>query len=108
MCDQWMPTIELALTLEQFHQLPRNPAYKYEFLSGKAYLTPRARHHHAVLDLDRRPVSDDELIRPITANALGKFVPLFCGAFRGIQPYGSLDEPTREQAARQAMERTRT
>ena len=34
--------------------------------------------------------------------------PLFCGAFHGIQPYGSLDEATRERAARQALERTRT
>src|SRR2546423_464085 len=31
MCDDWMPVIRLPLTLDQFHQLPRNPAYKYEY-----------------------------------------------------------------------------
>ena len=108
MCDQWMPTIELPLTLQQFYQLPRNPAYKYEYLGGKAYLSPRARHYHGVLDLERQPVSEDEEIRPIKVDELAELVPMFCGAFRSIQPYGSLDEGTREQAARHAMERTRT
>ncbi len=103
-----MPAIELPLTIEQFHQLPRNPAYKYEYLSGKAYLSPRARHYHAVLDLERRPVSEDVQIRPINGNELMDLIPLFCGAFHSIQPYGSLDEATRERAARHAMERTRT
>src|SRR5260370_9702183 len=108
MCDQWMPTIELPLTNEQFHQLPRNPAYKYEYLGDKAYLTPRARHYHAVLDLERRPVSEDVETRQLQSDELAELVPLVCGAFRSIQPYGSLNEATREQAARQAMERTRT
>ena len=35
MCDEWMPTIKLALTPEQFRQLPRNPAYHYEYLDGQ-------------------------------------------------------------------------
>jgi hypothetical protein len=108
MCDQWMPIIELPVTMEQFHQLPRNPAYKYEYLNGKAHLSPRARHYHAVLDLERRPVSEDVDIRQIKGNELMDLIPLFCGAFHCIQPYGSLDEATRERAARHAMERTHT
>ena len=28
MCDQWMPSIKLPLTPEQFHELPRNAAGK--------------------------------------------------------------------------------
>jgi hypothetical protein len=108
MCDQWMPLIELPLTMEQFHQLPRNPAYKYEYLNGKAHLSPRARHYHAVLDLERQPVSEDVQIRAIKGNELDDLVSLFCGAFHSIQPYGSLDEVTRQQAGRHAMERTRT
>src|SRR5262245_10156454 len=107
MCDQWMPTIELPLTIEQFHQLPRNPAYKYEYLGGKAYLSPRARHYHAVLDLQRLPTSDDVKIQPAKLEELLELVPLFCAAFRSIQPYGSLDDEIRKQAARQALERTR-
>jgi GNAT superfamily N-acetyltransferase len=106
MCDQWMPTIELPLTIEQFHQLPRNPAYKYEYLSGKAFLSPRAKHYHGLLDLERRPVSEE--IRPLKPEEFAELIPLFCDAFRSIQPYGSLDDATREQAARSSLERTRT
>jgi GNAT superfamily N-acetyltransferase len=107
MCDQWMPTIELPLSIEQFRQLPRNPAYKYEYLGGKAYLSPRARHYHAVLDLQRSPIPDDVEVQPAKPEELLELVPLFGGAFRSIQPYGSLDDETREEAARHALERTR-
>jgi hypothetical protein len=107
MCDQWMPTIELPITIEQFRQLPRNPAYKYEYLGGKAYLSPRARHYHAVLDLQRMPPPDNVAIRPARPDEFFELIPLFCGAFRSIQPYGSLDDEIRKQAARQALERTR-
>ena len=34
MCDEWMPTVVLPLSAEQFRQLPRNAAYKYERLGG--------------------------------------------------------------------------
>src|SRR5262249_22602859 len=107
MCDQWMPTIELSVTIEQFHQLPRNPAYKYEYLGGKAYLSPQARHYHAVLDLQRLPTPDTLAIQPAKPEEFLELVPMFCGAFRNIQPYGSLDDDIRAQAARQALERTR-
>lgn len=108
MCDRWMPIIELPLTIEQFRQLPRNPAYKYEYLNGKAYLSPKARHYHAVLDLQPKPTSEDIEIHPVRPEELLELIPLFCGAFRNIQPYGSLDDLTREQAARHSLERTRT
>src|SRR5258708_39980006 len=107
MWEQWMATIELPLSIEQFRQLPRNPAYKYEYLGGKAYLSPRARHFHAVLDLQRSPIPDDVEVQPAKPEELLELAPLFCGAFRSIQPYGSLDDETREQAARHALERTR-
>ena len=51
MCDDWMPTIRLALPREQLRQLPRNAAYKYEVVNGQVFLTPRPRHYHALLDL---------------------------------------------------------
>ena len=62
MCDEWMPTIKLPLSKEQFQQLPRNPAYKYEYLDGLAYLSPRARHYHAALDLSARPAEDPAVL----------------------------------------------
>ena len=51
MCDDWFALIKLPLTIEQFHQLPRNAAYKYEYLKGEAWLTPRPKHYHALREL---------------------------------------------------------
>src|SRR5215831_15840771 len=40
MCDECMPHIQLPLTIEQFRQMPRNAAYKYEYLNEVAHLSP--------------------------------------------------------------------
>jgi GNAT superfamily N-acetyltransferase len=108
MSDDWMPLIKLPLTAEQFLQLPRNPAYKYEYLGRKAYLTPRPRHYHAWLDL--QPIEAPGLadLRPLRADDLPGLERLFAAAFRTIQPFGSLCDADRLRAARQALARTRT
>src|SRR5712692_1471600 len=108
MCDQWMPTIKLPLTIEQFHQLPRNSAYRYEYLEKQACLTPRVRHYHGLLELCPLEVSDDVAVERMKVDHIADLVPLFAAAFRSTQPYGSLDADTRREAARQALERTRT
>jgi GNAT superfamily N-acetyltransferase len=108
MCDDWMPLIRLPLSIEQFRQLPRNAAYRYEFLGGQASLSPRPRHYHALLDLQPMEVDRTVTMAPARAADLADLAELFAGAFRYIQPYGSLDEMTRLEAARQALERTRT
>jgi GNAT superfamily N-acetyltransferase len=108
MCDEWMPLIKLPLTIEQFHQLPRNAAYWYEYLDHQAYLSPRPRHYHALLELRPLEPEDPVVVHPLDAGSLPGLVGLFAGAFHAIQPYGCLDEETRLEAARQALERVRT
>jgi GNAT superfamily N-acetyltransferase len=108
MSDDWMPLIKLPLTLEQFEQLPRNPAYKYEYLDRKAYLTPRPRHYHAWLDLRPIEAAGPVDLRPLPANRLPSLERLFATAFRAIQPFGSLSDAERLRAAREALARTRT
>jgi hypothetical protein len=108
MCDDWMPTIRLALPREQLRQLPRNAAYKYEVVNGQVFLTPRPRHYHALLDL--RPVEADEsvAVRPARPDDWEELVAVFAAAFRDVQPFGCLDEDTRKQAARSCLQRTAT
>jgi hypothetical protein len=108
MCDEWMPTLRLPLTREQLHQLPRNAAYRYELLNGQVFLSPRPRHYHALLDL--RPVDADETIpmRPVLLDDWEALVPVFAAAFRNVQPFGSLDDETRRDAARKCLHRTAT
>jgi GNAT superfamily N-acetyltransferase len=107
MCDEWMPYIQMPLTIEQFRQLPRNAAYKYEYLNHTAYFSPQPKHYHALLEL--RPIAVDASaeVCPIEAGELARLDGLFAEAFRYIQPYGCLDDETRFEAARHALERTR-
>jgi hypothetical protein len=107
MCDQWMPFLQLPLTIEQFYQLPRHAAYKYEYISGQAWLTPRPKHYHAMLDL--RPIAAEEGVplRLLQAADWDDLASLFASAFYGIQPFGSLEDDPRRKAARECLERTR-
>jgi GNAT superfamily N-acetyltransferase len=108
MSDHWMPTIDLPLTEEQFRQLPRHPAYCYEYLGGKACLSPHSMHYHCMLDLQSEEVPADVSLRPVRPSDWAELVPVFAGAFRDIQPYGSLDDATLLTAADEALTRTRT
>ncbi|HLN28610.1 MAG TPA: GNAT family N-acetyltransferase [Gemmataceae bacterium] len=109
MCDDWMPLITLPLTHEQFHQLPRNAAYRYEFLENQCFLSPRPKHYHALLDLRSVPPSDHAgHVRTLLEDDFAGLVRVFSNVFRTIQPYGSLDDVTRVQASHQALERTRS
>jgi L-amino acid N-acyltransferase YncA len=112
MIDDWMSALQLRLTPEEFRRLPRNPAYKYEYLSGAAYLTPYPKHYHAVLPLPPPPVLDapeapDAVhIRPLTETDLPELERVFVAAFARTQPYASLAPEDRAEAARQALQRT--
>jgi GNAT superfamily N-acetyltransferase len=114
MCDDWMPGIKLPLTLEQFHQLPRNPAYKYEYLGGQAYLTPRPRNYHALLELKAGtlPALEDTensvIIRPIQRADIPDLERVFAAAFHRYQPFASLDKEILKEAAHTCLERTCT
>src|SRR3954463_358281 len=107
MCDEWMPFLKLPLTLEQFKQLPRNAAYKYEYIDGLAYLSPRARHYHALLDLQRFELNEETGIQCVEVADLKALAGLLAAASGGIQPYGGLDDRPRREAAQQALERVR-
>src|SRR5690242_3037494 len=52
MIDRWFSEIELPLTFEQFKTLPTNPAYKYEYFDAKAWLSPRPKSCHVLLNLE--------------------------------------------------------
>jgi GNAT superfamily N-acetyltransferase len=108
MCEHWMPLIRLPLTLEQFHQLPRHSAFKYEYFRDQAHLTPRPKHYHVLLEL--KPFAADEEV-PLRHVRPEDFEPLgmvMAGVFSNIQPFGSLDKESRWEAVRESLNRTRT
>jgi hypothetical protein len=113
MCDEWMAVRKLPLTIEQFHQLPRHPAYKYEYIDGMAWLSPRPKFYHALLDLaplterSQEEASASRELRPLRASDWVQLVPVFAAAFRGLEPFGGLEDDKRREAARKSLEFTR-
>jgi GNAT superfamily N-acetyltransferase len=112
MCDEWMDGLQLPLTIEQFHRLPRNAAFKYEYLDGSAYLSPRPKYFHAMLELSplaAQPLPDAApvALRPVRDADWEGLVPLFAAAFRGVVPFGTLEDGPRRDAARKSLLFTR-
>ena len=114
MIDDWFSAIKLPLTWDQFWQLPQNPAYKYEYFDDHAWLSPRPKSYHAVLDLqafvhpaDGIVTRDKVVIRPLQEADWPQLPELFAAAFHRVQPFASLTDDTRLKAAEDCLGRTR-
>jgi GNAT superfamily N-acetyltransferase len=112
MSDQWLRPIRLPLSREQFQALPRSPVYHYVHRDGEAWINPRPRYYHAVLDLDPAPgfdgVDRELRIDPLEADdwvALGR---IFVESFASVPPFGHLDETERALAAEDCLVHTRS
>jgi GNAT superfamily N-acetyltransferase len=112
MCDEWMPVVKLAIPIDLFHQLPRNPAYKYEYFGSQAHLTPRPKFYHALVELARLPAAvplpRDVTVRPVQEEDIIDLEHVFAGAFARQQPYASLEAERRLEAARLALAKVRS
>jgi GNAT superfamily N-acetyltransferase len=106
MSNAWMPIIELPLSSEQFPLLPRHSDYRYEYCDGKAVLSPKPKHFHAMLDFQTAEPTDARGVEPMHPSDFSELVTLFAAAFRCTQPFASLDDVTLLKAAAQALERT--
>jgi GNAT superfamily N-acetyltransferase len=111
MCDQWMPYLKLRISWQQFHELPRNAAYKYEYWDGHAHLTPRAKCYHALLDLADFQYSErapDTTLRLLRDDDIAELEEVFAASFERQQPFSSVDEPKRLEAAHVCLDKVRT
>src|SRR5436309_2547579 len=97
MCDQWMSALRIPMTLAQFHQLPRHPAYKYEYLTCQAWLTPRPKFYHARLDLAKEfaprdlATTEPMTLAQVQETDFDDLKKVFRNAFSQIQPFAGLD-----------------
>ena len=110
MIHDWYSAIELPLSRQQFRRLPQNPAYKYEYFDARAWLSPRPKNCHAVLDLRTfaRPIAemaaDDKLsIRPLQDGDWPQLPRVFAAAFHRVQPFASLTDDDRLAAAEDCL-----
>lgn len=116
MLDRWFSVIKLPMSWRQFHRLPRNPAYKYEYFREAAWLSPRPKFHSARLELRRSPggpPAEIEVHRePIRFRRLEdrdwrRLSRVFSGSFHRVQPFESLSDRRRLEAARDCLKHTR-
>jgi hypothetical protein len=114
MRDEWFPYLKFPVTLEQFHQLPKNPIYKWEYWDGQARLTARPKSYHCLLDLrpaaapetvevDRRA---DVSIRQLSGDDWSQLPPVFAAAFGSIPPLCGMEEDAAISAARSCLDKT--
>jgi GNAT superfamily N-acetyltransferase len=98
------------MSIQEFHQLPRHAAYKYEYLDGEAWLSPRPRTYHALLELRPPEESADGgrvMTRQISADDWDDLTELFSAAFRDRPPFLGLDDKKRRAAAHAILEHAR-
>lgn len=109
MSDDWMPQLQLPLSKEQFDQLPRNAAYRYDFVDGMAWLNPRPRYYHARLDFARLSLDapSDVALRRLEPRDWEPLVEVFSQAFRQQQPFAGQPDAKRAIAARGSLAQTR-
>jgi GNAT superfamily N-acetyltransferase len=110
MCDEWMTALQLPLTTEQFRRLPRNAAYRYVWFDGTAWINPRPRYYHALLDLREpmpAPQSSTMPLRPVGSDDWEALERLFAAAFEHQPPFNGLDDETRRRAAGRSLRQTR-
>jgi hypothetical protein len=114
MLDRWFSVIRLPLTWRQFHRLPQNPDYKYEYLDKAAWLSPRPKFFSARLVL--RPSGDlpgevdaQEAVsfRRLEDRDWPRLSRIFAGSFHRVQPFASLGNRRRREAARACLKFTR-
>src|ERR1019366_5857416 len=107
MSDEWMPSLKLKLSRDDFDRLPRHPAYKYELLEGVTYISPWPRYSHAELRLARFRVDRSDvtklLLRPAKVADVEALIPILLGAFARLQPFGSLGEEKTHAAAEKSL-----
>jgi GNAT superfamily N-acetyltransferase len=116
MRDEWFPYLEFPVSIEQFHQLPKNPIYKWEYWDGKAHLTARPKSYHCLLDL--RPAAAPESVvvdsrLTVTIRRLGeedwpRLPRVFAAAFGNTPPICGMEDEAADAAARSCLEKTRS
>jgi GNAT superfamily N-acetyltransferase len=107
MSDEWMPSLKLKLSRDDFDRLPRHPAYKYELLEGVTYISPWPRYCHAQLRLGHFRADASDMaklpLRLAKAEDIEALVPILLGAFARLQPFGSLGEEKARAAAEKSL-----
>jgi len=112
MIERLFPTVTLKIPFEQFRQLPRNSIYKYEYFNNTAYLSPRLRVFHGLLDLKPCPIpavvdaQEPIVFRLLRPDDWPNIVQPFAAAFARVAPFCMLTDKDAERGAQDCLEYT--
>lgn len=95
MLEDWFKHMEVPMPLADWRRLPRNAAYKYEFVEGKALIFPEPTCADVVLDLRTfsPPAPDPReewLLREMTSDDWNSLPEIMARAFSGVAPFATL------------------
>ncbi|MEW4490449.1 hypothetical protein AB1L42_20355 [Thalassoglobus sp. JC818] len=113
MLNDWFQDINCEMSWATFQKLPRHPAFRYEYLSGRCRVTPRPQYYHARLPLESwEPISKDivereaVVVKPLSEVTCDDLHDSFIQAFARTVPFHQLSEAERQRAAAELIERT--
>ena len=113
MLDDWIKPLKLRMSIDEFHRLPRRAGCKFEYFNDHAWITPRLRRRHAVLEL--RPMrsvlpsdSRDIEFRLLDQLDWDRLALLFAGAFSDHPVLENLTDSSRREAAADCLNTTRS
>lgn len=113
--EKWFPHVTFEVPIETFHELPRNPAYKYEYWDGHVHLSARAKYYHCLLELTERGDIPDVIecqgdavrIRPLEEEDWPNLPSLFAVAFHRMPPFALIPRDDRPIAAAECLDEVR-
>ena len=115
MLDDWFPDVAFPIPIAGFHELPKHPAYKWEYWDGQARLSARPKFAHCLLAFDDWPGADEPLgrrdqefvFRPLAEGDRDRLPSLLAAAFHRVPPFSQLERGRAVEAARDCLDRTR-
>ena len=108
MWSKCMRLVKIRMSIREFHQLPRHPAYKYEYIDGETWLTPRPKTYHALLDLRTRRRIGRRRRRDDAAAGSGRLGRPDRPLLRRLRRPAAVPRPCRPQAPRGRPRHPRT
>jgi hypothetical protein len=122
MLNDFFSNLRFPLSWSEFQQIPRHPAYRYEYRSGEVRISGHPLYRHARLNLapdaplpGREPAAGNVTcffsqfeLSAVSDRDWSELPKLFAGAFSRTPPLSTLEETQRLSAAERLLERTRT
>jgi GNAT superfamily N-acetyltransferase len=115
MLHDWYREVDLEVSWETFHQFPRHPDFRYEYIQGQMRISARPRTVHCVLDLEAFAASSPSensrrrwSIRPLHPNDWPNLQAPFAAALGMSAPLCQLDREVQLRAAEDLLDATRS